>query len=73
MADWCYSECLNGNIGMAGVWNGGFCKHPKRHKKGSGLSRSGDVWDFLEILLGSLMTLIPLSARKPQCDHLGYY
>lgn len=41
MADWCYSEGLDGNIGKAGVWNGGFCKHPKWHKKGLGHSHSG--------------------------------
>jgi len=72
MADWCYSECLDGNIGKAGVWNGGFCKHPKWHKKGSGNSHSGMSGIFLGLLLACLMTLIPLCAGQPQCDHLGY-
>lgn len=72
MADWCYSECLNGNIGKAGVWNGGFCKHPKRQKRLRALMQWGCL-GFFGNFAGLFMTLIPLSARKPQCDHLGYY
>lgn len=41
MADGCYSECLDGNVGKAGVWNRRFYKHPKWHKDGSGHSHSG--------------------------------